>query len=204
MKDYKDYLYFIDTVGGWLTHEEQTALLSAAQDAWNSNCLFFELGALVGKSTIIIGSVIAVNGGGTFVSVDPHEGGLSYPGSVNNGLIDGNIQYTEEPTWNKFCDNVEQAGLMEFVVPLVCKSTEVELKYPIDFLFIDALHDEVNVRADWNHFQDYLKPNAIVAWHDYGAWQGVTNVVNDLIERGIITKLYQGGSLIVTKYIGKK
>lgn len=207
MKTYEEYIEFSQSVGGWLTLAEAQALLMGAKLAYAQELgpMFCEIGALEGKSAIVIASVLKIEGkGGIFWSVDPHEGGLSYPHRVSGGKLDGEIVYSREPTLPAFIENVERAGLTAFVNPVVGKSTDFYPPFNLNFLFIDALHDEQSVRQDWNHFQPRLKSGAIVCWHDYDVWSGVTNTVNDLLERGIIEKVYQGDSLIVTRYKGAK
>lgn len=204
MNRYQTELDLIANIPGYLTQDEAVGLIDAAVWAWHDNCMFFELGAFKGKSTVLIASVLKSRGGGILISVDPHEGELTYPDMSKNGVLSGKGRHTEGDTWEAFIKNITDAGVDEFVTPLICKSTDITHTGVIDFLFIDALHDEENVRADWNHFEDNLAQTSIIAWHDYGVWQGVTTVVDDLVERGIIKVFYKADSLIVTRYKGKE
>ncbi len=201
---YEKYIDISNGIDGWLTADEQEALIMGATLALPSAApMFCELGAFKGRSSVLIGGVMALlNKGGLLFSVDPHEGGLTYPRSIKNGGLTGSIEYSQNPTLKDFQDNIKKAGLEDYVYIVVGKSTEFYPPFSLDFLFIDALHDEDSVRADWNHYRPRIKIKSIVAWHDYGVWQGVTDTVNDLLHRGIIEKEFQGDSLIVTKYRG--
>lgn len=205
MSLYDKYFDLSARIDGWLTDEERDALLIGAVLAMQPQApMFCELGAFKGKSTVILGGVMAVhNHGGILYSVDPHEGGLTYPSSVKNGGLTGETQYTQKPTLLDFQENIRKASLQDYVYAVVGKSTDFYPPFSMDLLFIDALHDEESVRADWNHMRPRIKLDSIVCWHDYEVWQGVTDTVNDLLSRGIIEKEYQGDSLIVTKYKGQ-
>jgi hypothetical protein len=130
-------------------------------------------------------------------------GYLTYPTGVTDVGLTGETRYSQEPTLEVWRHNIMEAGLEDYVMEEVVESTNFYPPFKLDFLLIDALHDEINVRYDWSHYRPRIKIDSIVAWHDYGAWAGVTNTVDDLLQRGIIEKEFQGGSLILTKYKGE-
>lgn len=198
--------YFDISAGiyGWLSNLERDMLFLAAMEAWKPNARYIELGSFKGKSSVIIGGALVAVGGGKLYCVDPHEGELSVPQLPVGGYNDGRSIISQEPTLAAFKANILAAGLEDVIIPVVGKSTDFVPDFSPDFLFIDALHDAMNVRADWNHYKNTLKEGAVVAWHDYQSWYGVTLTVNDLLNSGIIDKMYQGDSLIVTKFRGLK
>jgi Methyltransferase domain len=54
---------------------------------------------------------------------------------------------------------------------------------PLDYLFIDDDHGETHLRDEIRLWLPFLKPNGIIAFHDYGApvWGGVKTVIDDLM-----------------------
>jgi predicted O-methyltransferase YrrM len=50
----------------------------------------------------------------------------------------------------------------------------------IDFVFIDACHEYEYVLNDSARGLELARSGAIVLWHDYGVWPGVTRALNEL------------------------
>jgi predicted O-methyltransferase YrrM len=50
----------------------------------------------------------------------------------------------------------------------------------IDFVFIDGSHAREYVLSDSNAALLMAAPGAMIVWHDYGEWRGVTSALNDL------------------------
>jgi hypothetical protein len=80
---------------------------------------------------------------------------------------------------------MESAGLSGVVVTVQKHSFDVSWSRPIGFLFIDGLHDYLNVSRDFSHFQNWLAPGSYVAFHDYGDdYPDVRTFVDDLLASG--------------------
>ncbi len=52
----------------------------------------------------------------------------------------------------------------------------------IDFIFVDGAHTYEYVMNDSKRALEMASPNAIIIWHDYGTWEGVTKALNELYQ----------------------
>jgi predicted O-methyltransferase YrrM len=50
----------------------------------------------------------------------------------------------------------------------------------MDFVFVDGSHSYEYVRSDSLNALDLAAPGAMIVWHDYGEWEGVTRALNEL------------------------
>lgn len=50
----------------------------------------------------------------------------------------------------------------------------------MDFVFVDGSHSYDYVRSDSLNALDLATPGAMIVWHDYGEWEGVTRALNEL------------------------
>jgi len=62
------------------------------------------------------------------------------------------------------------------------KSEEVlkNWRLMVDGVFVDGCHQEEAVRKDMGWIR-FLKEGGIIAFHDYGKWEGVTKAVDELV-----------------------
>jgi hypothetical protein len=51
--------------------------------------------------------------------------------------------------------------------------------HSLDFLYIDGEHTYEGVKTDIKNWKSKVRPGGIIAGHDYGTWQGVTNAVRE-------------------------
>jgi hypothetical protein len=166
-------------VEGWLDEAEAELLIAITQ----ATCLtsdrhstsIVEVGSYCGKSTIVLG--LALKGleqhTARVYAVDPHDGVVS--------TIDQGIMQTP-PTFEIFSWNVREAEVTDVIEPIKARSYDVDWDKPIDLLFIDGLHDYRNVATDFLHFSDWVRPEGLVAFHDYGEhFPGVKRVVDELV-----------------------
>lgn len=118
-----------------------------------------EIGSYLGKSTaaLLLGSertgqkVFAID---PWFASDPEQ--LGYEHTRLHGVED----------FLDFCRNVR--GLRQRLTVHCCRSRSVRWEGPaIGALFIDAIHTYDEVRADFEHFAPFLRPNAFLAFHDY-------------------------------------
>ena len=149
-----------------------------------------EIGSYLGKSTVLMGQV-AMEAGGLVHAIDPHEGEITSPQGP---------QVHTSPTYERFLKNVAWGGVEAVVKPIRQKSFEVDWKEPIGYLFIDGLHDYTNVMRDYVCFSHWVEKGGGIAFHDYKTdFPGVTKLVDELLERGVVEKIAGAGSLIVTR-----
>jgi predicted O-methyltransferase YrrM len=184
------------SIEGWLDDAEADLLLAAVSRAIATvqNGAIVEIGSYCGRSTVVLGAALGAvekPDGVKIYAIDPHDGIV--------GALDQGVQRMP-PTRDKFLRNIANAGITHLVEPITKRSFEVEWDKPISFLFIDGLHDYVNVARDFYHFETWLAPGGFVAFHDYADYYpGVKTFVDELLGRGDYEKIHQALSLIVVR-----
>lgn len=102
----------------------------------------------------------------------------------------GHKQYLQsiggsEALFNKFINNIKLCKVDDLITINRKSSIEASFDYKdnsVDFVFIDASHDYINVKNDILSWLPKIKQNGILAGHDYDYhWGGVINAVNDTI-----------------------
>jgi hypothetical protein len=186
-------------VEGWLEEDEADLLLAATAEALRSlpaPQAVVEVGSYLGRSTIVLGSVVKAIAPQAFVyAVDPHEGQV--------GAAD-QYMHTTAPTLARFQRNLAQAGLSKVVIPIQQLSYEVVWEQPIAFLLIDGLHDYVNVARDFHHFAHWVTVGGFIAFHDYADYYpGVKRFVNELLAQQTYRAVACARSLIVIQKVSK-
>jgi hypothetical protein len=182
-------------ISGWLEEDEADLLIGAtirAVTALPASGSIVEVGSYCGRSTVVMGTVVKTLGARlSVVAIDPHEGEV--------GALDQGISRTA-PTLQAFQDNIARAGLVDIVRTVRQRSYDTEWHDPINLLFIDGLHDYVNVARDFYHFERYVVPDGLVAFHDYASYYpGVVAFVDELLAAGAYEKVWLTRSLIVLR-----
>ena len=181
----------IRPIEGWLTDAEADVLIAAARHVCSSfppDHAIVEVGSYQGRSTVALASVAACLAPRMRVhAIDPHEGEVGAAGSIEQTAA----------TLDALRVNLAAAGIAEHVLIRLQRSYEVDWEGPIGLLFVDGLHDEENCARDFHCFAPYLADGALVAFHDYGGWPGVTSFVDSLGER--YARLAQAGSMILLR-----
>ncbi len=185
---------------GWLTEGESKLLYEAAEQSWSPDCVWVEGGSYCGKSSVLLGGVLASFEGGRLYAVDPHEGNLSYPSHYVNGLLASDHLDNVGSTLYKCRDTLIKGEVNGFVSIVPYKLTDYTPPAPVDLFFLDALHDYESVKADWQWFKQFLVDQAVVIFHDYGQWDGVTRTVKEAVEAGELEECSTADSLIVLRY----
>ncbi len=160
-------------VRGWLINDEGEAL-----SKWAEGKSVLEIGSYCGLSTIYL-SLTAEH----VTAVDTFDGrGTPSPGS----------------TLNEFRRNIAKHGRAERVSPLVLRSIELKDRSTYDMVFIDGAHDYESVMADIGVARRLLKPDGIIAFHDYGQKErDVTDAVDKLLGEGAVILDHVGSLLVV-------
>lgn len=185
-------------IEGWLEPEEADILMDAAARALaegGGRKSIVEVGSYQGRSTVALGSVARAlrPGEAKVYAIDPH-GGLV--GALGQDLA------PTEPTLDRFRANIAAHGLDGVVEAIVARSTEVAWDRPIDLLFIDGLHDYVNVALDFFHFERWLVEGARVAFHDDAPYYpGVSAFINERIASGRYIQEAGAGSMTVIRKV---
>ena len=182
-------------IEGWLDQYEADALIATTSQALTSlpaGSAVVEVGSYHGRSTVVLASVLQAMGAkGPVFAIDPHDGQL--------GALDQKVEQ-HGPTLTIFQRNIAANGLSDLVVPIAQRSTDVAWDRPIGLLFIDGLHDYVNVARDFHHFEAHLLPGGYAAFHDYADYYpGVKTFVSELLESNVYELAAVAGSLVVLR-----
>lgn len=183
----------IRRIKGWLSDGEAVLLITTTNKACKElplPTIIVEVGSYHGKSTVLFGSVVkAFFPQAKIYAIDTHDGRL---GAVDQGL------QSFQPSFEIFKRNIENAGLSEVVEIIKDKSYNVKWKSPVSLLFIDGLHDYLNVSRDFRHFSNWIVPGGYVGFHDYAPYfPGVQVFVHELLDTGKYQKISAVDSLIV-------
>ncbi|MGX5726583.1 class I SAM-dependent methyltransferase [Metapseudomonas otitidis] len=157
-------LYRAFNVESHLTVDERVALHNLALGC-NYIC---EIGSYVGASACSFGAALKGNPIAKILCVDTWN---------NDAMTEG-----QRDTWSEFRRNTEKYS--GNIVPVRGYSTEVvgvvrDTISELDLLFIDGDHSYEGAKADWDFYKSFLKPGAIVVFHDYGWAEGVQRVVHE-------------------------
>jgi hypothetical protein len=158
------------TVEGWMSEVELIWLAKKAASVPQAGTIA-EIGSYLGRSA----SALAANTQATVYCVDmwnhSWDGWVAPPGP-------------HSPNFDRF-----RANTAEFanLIPVNCASVFAAHEFAaagrrFDLIFIDAAHDEHNVRQDIHAWQPLLAENGILCGHDYGHgdWPAVKIVVDEL------------------------
>ncbi|UCD33824.1 MAG: class I SAM-dependent methyltransferase [Desulfobacterales bacterium] len=157
----------LDEVKGFLDTQEGMGLYEVALEASKMGpCL--EIGSYCGKSTIYIGAACKKNNGILF-SIDHHRG--SEEQQPGEAYFDPELYDSETgrvDTFKEFRKTIEQAGLEDIVVPIVCRS-EVAARVwatPLSLVFIDGGHTYEAAFTDYNAWARHVMPGGYLLIHD--------------------------------------
>jgi len=183
----------ISKIEGWLSAAEAELLAWITEKSLSSlpkPHIIAEVGSYHGKSTIVFGTVIKEKfPDATIVAMDTHDGKL---GAADLGLK----QYP--PSLDFFKRNIQTAGIADLVEVVQEQCRNVQWNRPVSILFIDGLHDYMNVSRDFMHFSNWFVKGAFIAFHDYADYfPGVKNFVNELLDSMQYKKIAVVHSLIV-------
>ena len=168
-------------VEGWLEDEEAELLIATAsrtrQTARDEEATIVEIGSYCGKSTIVLGLALKAHKiRASIYAIDPFDGVV---GAYDQG------RRQVGTTFETFINNIHSWGLTEIVKPIKSHSFKIHWDKPIDLLFIDALHDYPNVAGDFFHFAKWVRPDGLIALHDYATYYpGVHTFVDELLASG--------------------
>jgi hypothetical protein len=146
-------------------------------ETFDTGSTFVEVGSWKGKSSSFM--IVEIINSGKDIDlycVDTWEGSLEHQG--NGDLVN---------LYNTFLTNM--SPLEEYYFPLKISSLSAASKFKdksIDFVYIDASHEYLDVIKDIKSWMPKVKPGGIIAGHDYANFYGVTQAVDELISNPII------------------
>ncbi len=159
--------HLLNTVKGFLDAREGMALYNIALEASRFGpCL--EIGSYCGKSTVYIGCACRQHNSILF-SIDHHRG--SEEQQPGEGYFDPelfDIETSQVDTFRTFRKTLEAAGLVDTVVPMVCKSDVAARAWatPLSLVFIDGGHSYEAAYTDYNAWSGHIIPGGYLLIHD--------------------------------------
>ena len=163
---YKDVYGFCDYVG----------LYRKAVEIFPSGSHFVEVGSFLGKSAVYM-AVEIINSGKNikFDCVDHWRGSEEH---YDNENID------TENLYENFLENIQPVkGVINPVRAESVVASKLYKPNSLDFIFIDASHDEMSVREDLTYWLPRLKENGMIAGDDIDN-KGVADAVKWFFDTG--------------------
>jgi predicted O-methyltransferase YrrM len=173
-KRFKKIDHYYHSLEGWFNMEQQYLELL---DATPEGGTFVELGCYKGKSTSFIGVEIHkrkrdIN----FFAIDSFQGATNSTDANEIKAYEGISEIEESYTYN-----VSLIGnKIKTIVSLTDEASQYFDDNSVDVLFVDAGHSKEAVMKDIDCWLPKMKPNAIMAGHDYTAWEGVNQAVTEV------------------------
>lgn len=159
----------IESIPGWLTNLEQTALLHLPAFVDYLDGEIVEIGSYKGKSTVALalGSKWISMRKRSIYAIDPFVPTRDYRDYLND-----------------FQKNIQGSHLVNYVIPIKKSSHEAILECPehISALFVDGDHNYLNVKKDIELYAPRVVAGGIIAFHDYTTYQDVKKAVHELCE----------------------
>jgi predicted O-methyltransferase YrrM len=155
-------------VEGFLTDEEGEILYKLAKDCL-PNTVIVEVGSWKGKSTIWLSRGSQAGNNLKVFAVDPHTGSSEH--NIGRKVW----------TFDKFKENILNAGVSDVVIPLVQTSEDASRSFaePVGLIFIDGAHEYEKVNLDFELWFSKVKDGGIMAFHDTTNWPGPRKVVEE-------------------------
>lgn len=159
---------------------------------------FVEVGSWLGKSAVFMGTRIAESGKSIRLHcVDNWQGGSE---TSDNGYAARNYQAGRD-LYAEFWANISNAGLQNTVLPLRMDSSAAAQEFDddsLDFVFIDADHEQSAVERDLEAYFPKVKPGGVIAGHDYDE-QGPRAAVKAFTARHGLTAVQRMRSFTIQK-----
>lgn len=129
-----------------------------------------EIGSYCGKSSLFLGEGCRLAAGYSLFSVDHHRGSQEQqPGQeyFDADLYDPALGRIN--TLPHLLRNLEHAGLLDWVIPIVGDSAQVARNWTggkLSLIFIDGGHAEVDVSSDYEFWWPHIAPGGYLCFHD--------------------------------------
>jgi len=160
--------HFYEDIYGF-SQKDVFALYKKMVSRFDSGSHFVEVGAFLGRSAVFM-AVEIINSGKNikFDCIDHWEGSEEH---------NDNDKVNLETLYEDFLENIKP--VKGVVNPVRAHSVDASRLYKpnsLDFIFIDASHDEESVKADLAFWMPRMKDNGVIAGDDINN-EGVANAV---------------------------
>jgi hypothetical protein len=190
---------WLDNTQGLIEPEEGRRLATLA--SWvPRNQAIVEVGSHTGLSTCWLAAGSRSGLGAHIIAVDP------WP-APRPGSLDDPWELGPEGVLQRFKDNV--AGVTQdtsredygdLITAIRIRSEELAACWvkPIGLLFVDAVHEEAAVKADYAAWSSHVADDGVIAFHDYGdSYPGCKRGIDYVAATGLWEPLGVVGSLWV-------
>ena len=173
-KRFKKIDHYYHLIEGWFNMEEQyLELLNATPEGGT----FVELGCYKGKSTSFIGVEIHKQKRDIeFIAVDSFQGATNSTDENEFIAYQGISDFEETYRYNVY----PLGNKITTIKALSHEAADMFDDESVDVCFIDAGHSYEAVMNDIEAWLPKIKPNGIMAGHDYTAWEGVNQAVTEV------------------------
>ena len=172
--------HFYENIRGWFDPDFERVYREAVERAPSDRgSIFVEVGAFRGKSTAFMAVEIIRSGKPIkFYTVD-HWMGSSEHRDPDCSTYDVEVAETLD-LWPAFVENL--LPVLHVVHPISIDSAVAGIQWrsEVDFVFIDASHDESSVLRDIDVWKRTLKEDGVMAGHDI-AWASVFRSVSSAL-----------------------
>ena len=168
---------------GWFSRGEARALFELACDVPPELCIV-EIGSYAGRATTVL-----AHSGREVIAVDPLVIGTAPTGTWR--VTEEHVTVFERVLASHA--NIAWQRVRSTDCPRPAK--------PIGLLLIDGEHDHPAPREDFEHFEPWLAPRALVLFHDYKVCRGVTETADALVEGGRIERVKLRERLFVARIV---
>ena len=145
------------------------ALYKKMVEKFSSGSHFVEVGTFLGKSAVYM--AVEIINSGKLIKFDCIDHWLGSEEHKDNDKVDVDNLYED------FLKNIEPVkGIIKRVRVDSISASKLYKPNSLDFIFIDASHDEQSVKADLTYWMPRLKEDGIIAGDDIGN-EGVANAV---------------------------
>jgi len=157
----------LNSIKGFLDKKEGEHLYqSALKASVLGPCL--EIGSYCGKSSVYLGKACRANNQ-VLYSIDHHRGSEEQqPGEeyFDPELFD--YRAFRMNTLRYFCSTIEQAGLEDTVIPIVCASETASRSWatPLGLVFIDGGHSFETASSDYDSWAGHIVKGGLLLIHD--------------------------------------
>jgi len=156
-----------DEATGFMPADEGTELFNQACFALLHGPAL-EIGTYCGKSAIYLGAAASLVGG-TVLTVDHHLGSEEHqPGSEYHDASLVDPRFNRFDTLGRFRETLAGAGLEEYVVAIVGRSTTVAALWntALAMLFIDGGHSDEAAQNDYSGWAPWVRAGGRLLIHD--------------------------------------
>lgn len=164
-------------IPGWFDYQE---LYDAAVERLPPFAVVVEVGCWQGRSLAYLAGCVRESG--KAVNLWGVDHGVGTDSAEERELHGPTVAECGGNTVGRLAANIRACGLADVAIPMAASSLRAAAMFPpasIDFVFLDAAHDEESVAADLAAWWPTIKAGGVMAGHDYdGFWAGVVRAVD--------------------------